>query len=156
VVRGRLWLLDGVIVGGAVVAFVAAFLPWWGGSEDLIGPIPPVHGWSEGATAWVGTVLLFGAGVMVTLRRTGVFRPSGSVRWAALVVAVSAVGFVLVLLRWLSMSRSAGMGVDVGPLSGVHLALIAGAAELAAAAVKLGMFFERRPDGVFPRRRALG
>jgi hypothetical protein len=140
-------LLDGVIVGGAVVVFVAAFLPWWGGSEDLVGPIPSVHGWSEGATAWVGTLLLFGAGVMVALRRTGVFRPSDSGRWAALVLALSAVGFVLLLLRWLSMGRSAGMGVDVGPMSGVHLALIAGAVELAAAAVKFGMFFERRPTG---------
>ena len=155
-VKGKLWLLDGVIVGGAVVAVVAAFLPWWGGSEDLIGPIPSVHGWAEGATAWVGALLLFGAGAMVALRRIGVFRRADSGRWAALVVALSAVGFVLVLLRWMTMSRSASMGVDVGPLSGVHLALIAGAAELTAAVVKLGMFSERRPRGIFPRRRALG
>ena len=122
----------------------------------LIGPIPSVRGWSEGATAWVGTLLLVGAGIVVVLSRIGVFRLSVPRRGPALVAAASAVGFVLVLLRWLSLSRHSGLGVDVGPMSGVHIALIAGAVEFAAAAVKLGLVAELLPGRMFQGRRALG
>jgi hypothetical protein len=50
----RLSTLDRAIAGGAGVAFLAGFLPWWGAS---VGPFSvSVSGWSAGFTAWAGTL----------------------------------------------------------------------------------------------------
>ncbi len=131
------WLLDAAIVGGAVTAFIAAFLPWWGGAEDLVGPVS-VRGWSAGSTAWAGTVLLVAAGgLLLLLRRMGLFSPSAMGRASLLILIVSASGLLLLLLRWLSMTRQ-GPGLYVGPESGIHVALIAGVVQVAAAAAEFG------------------
>jgi hypothetical protein len=72
----RLNTRDRVIVGGAGVAFIAGFLPWWeaaglGGWSR--------SGWSAGFTAWAGTLLLTTAGVLLVLRRTGASWPTTAV-----------------------------------------------------------------------------
>lgn len=46
----RLSTLDRAIVGGAGVAFIASFLPWYGVSVDPFGV--SVSGWSAGFSAW--------------------------------------------------------------------------------------------------------
>ena len=56
----RFSTLDWVIVAGAVIAFIAAFLPWYGAT---VGPFSAsVSGWSAGFSAWAGALLLTASG----------------------------------------------------------------------------------------------
>jgi hypothetical protein len=64
-----------------------------------------------------------------------------------LVAAVSALGLLLVFVRWLSLRRHSGNGLDYGAKYGIYLALIAGIVEVAAAAVALRTSGEAN-DGV--------
>jgi hypothetical protein len=128
----RLSTRDRVVIGGAGVAFVAGFLPWWGGAIDLIGEVSS-SGWSAGFTAWAGTLLLATAGVLVVLRRAGVSLPMPVVSPSMLIVAVSAIGLLLVVIRWLNLPRHHGIGFVVGAKYGIYVALIAGVVEVAAA-----------------------
>jgi hypothetical protein len=135
---GRLNTTDRVIVGGAVVVFVSAFLPWWGYSGPLAIYSASVMGWSAGFTAWAGIVLLVAAGAYVVLLRSEVKLPNANVGRAVLVAGAAVIGFVLVLLRWLTMPRvSAGLAGSIGPRYGLWLAVLAGLVETAAAVVAL-------------------
>jgi hypothetical protein len=96
----RLSSQDRAIVGGAGVAFIAGFLPWWGASVGLFSV--SVSGWSAGFTAWAGTLLLTAAGVLLALRRSGTSLPSVGVGPSVLVAGVAAVGLLLVIIRWVS------------------------------------------------------
>jgi hypothetical protein len=130
----RLSTRDRVIVGGAGVAFIAGFLPWWeaaglGGWSR--------SGWSAGFTAWAGTLLLATAGVLLVLRRAGVSWPTTVVGPSNLVAGVSAMGLLLVFIRWLSLPRFRGIGFVEGARYGIYVALIAGAAEVAAAGAEV-------------------
>ncbi|MFL5959278.1 MAG: hypothetical protein ACJ75G_03285 [Gaiellaceae bacterium] len=136
----RLSTLDRTIAGGAGVAFIAGFLPWWGASA---GPYSvSVSGWSAGFTAWAGTLLLTAAGVLLVLRRSGVTLPS-RLGPSVLVAAVAALGLLLVIIRWVSLPRY--RGVDVGARYGIYLALIAGIAEATAAVMQMRASGEALP-----------
>lgn len=128
----RLSTLDRAIAGAAGVAFIAAFLPWYGASAGLFSV--SVDGWSAGFSAWAGSLLLTAAGALLVLRRSGLSMPSG-VGPALLVAAVAAVGLLLVVIRWISFPRY--RGVDVGARYGIYLALIAGIVEVTAAVKEL-------------------
>lgn len=121
---------DRMIVGGAGVAFIAGFLPWWE-AAGLGGWIR--SGWSAGFTAWAGTLLLTTAGVLLLLRRAGVSWGMTGVGSANLVAAVSAMGLLLVFIRWLSLPHVRGIGFAEGTGYGIHVALLAGVVEVAAA-----------------------
>jgi hypothetical protein len=132
----RFTTLDRVIVGGAAVAFIAAFLPWYGVS---VGPFSAsVSGWSAGFSAWAGALLLTAAGVLLVLRRSGASLPS-VVGPALLVAAVAALGLLLVIIRWVSFPRyhAVGTSYGVGARYGIYLALIAGIVETAASVMAL-------------------
>jgi hypothetical protein len=126
--------LDRVIAVGALVAFISAFLPWYGAS---VGPYSAtVSGWSAGFSAWAGALLLTAAGVLVVLRRSRTDMTAGSVDPSLLVAIVAAIGLLLVIVRWLSFPQyhaGGGLSYDVGARYGIFLALIAGIAEVAAA-----------------------
>jgi len=85
----RLSTRDRVIVGGAGVAFIAGFLPWWAGLG--LGGWSR-SGWSAGFTAWAGTLLLTTAGVLVLLRRAFASWPMTVVGPSNLIAGVSALG----------------------------------------------------------------
>ena len=125
----RLSTLDRAMVAAAGVAFVAAFLPWWGVNILLFSA--SVDGWSAGFTAWAGTLLLTGAGVLLLVRRSGASWSFGGLSPSVLVAGVAAVGLLLVIIRWATLPRY--RGVDVGARYGIYLALIAGIVEVAAA-----------------------
>ena len=126
--------LDRVIVGGALVAFISAFLPWYGAS---VGPFSAtVSGWSAGFSAWAGALLLTAAGVLVVLQRSRTDAATGGVDPSLLVTIVAAVGLLLVIVRWLSFPQyhlDGGLHYDVGARYGIFLAVIAGIAEVTAA-----------------------
>ncbi len=86
----RLSTLDRAIVGGAAVAFIAAFLPWYG--VDIGGFGYSVSGWSAGFSAWAGSLLITAAGVLLLLRRSGVKFGLPNVGPSVLVAGVAALG----------------------------------------------------------------
>jgi hypothetical protein len=134
----RLSTLDRVIAGGAGVAFVSGFMPWWGYTGPLDVYSASVSGWSAGFTAWAGTLLLTLAGVYLVLRRSGVSLPELPVGPAVAVAGVGALGLLLVVIRWVTLPRvHAGLAGSIGAKYGIWLALIAGVAEVAAAVVEL-------------------
>jgi hypothetical protein len=131
--------LDRAIVGGAAVAFIALFLPWWG-----VGAISfSVDGWSAGFTAWAGGLLLTAAGVLLLLRRSGATLSFGGAGPAVVVAAVSALGLLLVIIRWASLPRYQGFGV--GAKYGLYIALIAGLVEVTAAVMAMRASGEQMP-----------
>lgn len=139
--------LDRVIAGGAAVAFIALFLPWYGVS---VGPFSAsVSGWSAGFSAWAGGLLLTIAGVLVVLRRSGATLPSLRVGPSTLVAGVAALGLLLVIIRWVSFPRYHAVGISygVGARYGIYLALIAGIAETAAAVMEMRASGEALPWG---------
>jgi hypothetical protein len=138
----RLSTQDRVIVIGAAVAFIAAFLPWYGVSFGGLGVT--VSGWSAGFSAWAGALLLTAAGVLLVLRRAGTSMPSVAGAGPAVAVAtVAALGLLLVIIRWISFPRYRGL--DVGARYGIYIALIAGLAEVTAAVMELRASGEPMP-----------
>lgn len=141
----RFTTLDRVIAGGALVAFIAAFLPWYGVS---VGPFSvTVDGWSAGFSAWAGALLLTAAGVLVVLHRSGAKLSGGQVDPSLLVAIVAAVGLLLVVIRWVSFPRyqASGLSYDVGARYGIYLALIAGIAEVTSAVMAMRASREQAP-----------
>ena len=143
----RFGALDRVMIVGAVVAFIAAFLPWYGAT---LGPYSAsVSGWSAGFSAWAGALLLTAAGALVVLRRSGATMSSvGPVGPAAFVVLIAGLGLLLVIIRWLSFptyQAAGGLSADVGARYGIYLALIAGIAEVAAAVLEMRSSGEPAP-----------
>lgn len=134
----RFSTLDWVIVAGAVIAFIAAFLPWYGAT---VGPFDAsVSGWSAGFSAWAGALLLTAAGALVALRRSGASMSSvGPVGPSAFVVLIAGLGLLLVIIRWLSFPtyHAANFSANVGARYGIYLALIAGIAEVTAAVMSM-------------------
>jgi hypothetical protein len=134
----RLSTLDRVIAGGAAVAFISGFMPWWGYTGPLDVYSASVSGWSAGFTAWAGTLLLTLAGVYLVLRRSGISMPELPVGPSVAVAGVGALGLLLVVIRWLTLPRvHGGLAGSIGAKYGIFLALIAGIAELAAAVVEM-------------------
>jgi hypothetical protein len=113
------------------VAFIAAFLPWYGAT---VGPFDAsVSGWSAGFAAWAGALLLTGAGVLVALRRSGASMSAvGPIGPSAFIVLVAGLGLLLVIIRWLSFPtyHAAGFSGDVGARYGIYVALVAGIVEV--------------------------
>lgn len=130
--------LDRVIAGGAAVAFVALFLPWYGVSVGPFGA--SVSGWSAGFPAWAGGLLLTIAGVLLALRRSGATLPSvGGTGPSVLVAGIAALGLLLVIIRWATFPRyhAVGISYSVGARYGIYIALIAGIAEVVAAVMQM-------------------
>ena len=133
----QLSTLDRVIAGGAAVAFIASFLPWYGVS---VGPFSAsVSGWSSGFTAWAGALLLTIAGALLVLRRSGATLPSLQVGPSVLVAGIAGLGLLLVIIRWASLPRYhiSDLSYDAGARYGLYIALIAGIAEVAAAVMAM-------------------
>ena len=141
----QLSTLDRVIAGGAAVAFIAAFLPWYGVS---VGPFSAsVSGWSAGFTAWAGAILLTLAGVLLVVRRSGGTLPSLQVSPSVLVAGIAALGLLLVIIRWATLPRYhfSALSYNAGARYGLYLALIAGIAEVAAAVMQMRASGEAMP-----------
>lgn len=141
----RLNTLDRVIAVGAVIAFIALFLPWYGAS---VGPFSvSVSGWSAGFSAWAGGLLLTAAGVLAVLRRSGANLGGGRVGPSVLVLGVAALGLLLVIIRWLSFptEHASGLNYSVGARYGIFIALIVGIAEVVAAVMDMRASGEQMP-----------
>jgi len=137
----RLSTLDRVIAGGALVAFIALFLPWYG---VTVGPFSAsVSGWSAGFTGWAGGLLLTATGVLLVLRRSGVNFRLPNVGPSVLVAGVAALGLLLVIIRCVSLPRY--HGIDAGARYGLYIGLIAGIVMTVAAVLDLRASGEALP-----------
>ncbi len=141
----RLNTLDRAIVGGAAVAFIAAFLPWWGYKGILTPYHIYVNGWSSGFSAWAGSLLLALAGVIVVLLRTSDTAPKLPVGPYVLVAGTASLGLLLVLIRWITLPRHHFGSIGIGARYGIWIALLAGVVEVVAAVVELLASGEQLP-----------
>ena len=138
--------LDRTIVASGAVALLSTFLPWWGYSGPLHLYGTSIIGWNAGFTAWFGALLMAGAAAFVVLRRSDVSMPKLPTGPAVVVLGATALGLLLVLVRWISLPRlHAGLAGSVGPRFGIWLAIAAGIVEVIAAVAEFRSSGEALP-----------
>ncbi len=119
--------LDRVVVVTSVIALVSMFLPWYGGS--VLGFSASVNGFGSGY-GWFGSLLIVLAGGYLAMVRSGSPMPTMAMGPGVLVLGLSAIGTLLVIIRWVTLPSGgggvAGAGFSYGPRIGIYLALIAG------------------------------
>ena len=116
--------LDRVVVITAAIALIALFLPWYGVTA---GPFSAsVSGFST-SYGWLGALLIIAAGVYLLLLRSGTAMPKTSMGPGVLVLGASAIGTLLVIIRWLTLPKGGvTASYSYGPRIGIYFALIAG------------------------------
>jgi hypothetical protein len=116
---------DLVVMGAGVLILIDSFLPWYGASFG--GFSATVSGWNAGFGAWFSILLVIAvAGVTAARVFAGRSLPSvggGAVSWTFLTAAVSAVAFIIMLLRWVTFP-SGSHGVSAGGKFGIYIGLI--------------------------------
>lgn len=135
----RLSTIDRVVVVAAAIALISLFLPWYGASTSGLagGFSASVTGFST-SYGWLGGLLIVGAGIYLVLQRSQVEVPRLGAGPAVVVLGASAIGTVIVILRWLSLPRGHGGVAGVasysyGPRVGIWLTSIVGIVQLVCA-----------------------
>ncbi|MGC2173894.1 MAG: hypothetical protein WA614_00370 [Acidimicrobiales bacterium] len=121
----KLSTTDRVISITSLIALIALFLPWEGASGP--GYSYSISGFST-SYGLLGALLVIAAGVYVVMLRSGSNMPKFSYGPGVITLGLSAIGTVLVIIRWVSLPRgsyAAGF-FSYGPRIGIFLALIAG------------------------------
>lgn len=106
--------------GGGIVAFIASILPWYSFDFgfDLPGVDTSVSAWGAGFAAWFGCLLALAAGVLVALKAMGVFEAkAGGMETEQLAMILAGLGFILIVLRWLTQTSGASFGLFLGLLA---------------------------------------
>jgi hypothetical protein len=116
---------DKVIAITGLIALIALFLPWEGVSS---GPFSAsVSGFST-SYGWLGALLIVAAGAYIFFSRAGSNMPKFSYGPGVIVLGLSALGTLIVIIRWLTLPRASfdGGAYSYGPRVGIFLVLIAG------------------------------
>jgi hypothetical protein len=122
----KLTTTDKVISVTALIAFIGLFLPWYGFSSPLYSV--SVSGFSTGY-GWLGALLIVAAGVYLVMLRSGSNMPKTSYGPGVLVLGASALGALIVIIRWLTVPKGSSSGLSsfsYGPRVGMYIVLIAG------------------------------
>jgi hypothetical protein len=118
------------LIGGAVTV-VALFLPWYG----FLGF--NINAFDSGFLAWGGSLIAIAGAVVLLLKALGTTEVSlGDFKAEQVAVALGGLGFVLVLLRWITESNLTRFGLFLGILGS---AAVAAGAFLAMREAGLGM-----------------
>jgi hypothetical protein len=129
---------DRVVIGASAVALIALFLPWYGFSSGIFSA--SVSGWST-SYGLLGGLLIVAAGALLLAHRSGVDTSRLGLTPAFLVLGTSALGTLIVVIRWLTLPSghyaAGGAGFSYGPSVGIILTIVVG---LAQAATALMMF----------------
>lgn len=97
------------LVGGAALV-VNLFLPWYG-----ITGFVNINAFDAGFLAWGGSVIAIAGAVVLLLKAMGTRDvKAGQFQPEQLAVVLAAVGFVLILLRWITESNFVKFGVFLG------------------------------------------
>lgn len=122
----KLSKLDWGVAGAGGIAFIALFLPWYGYSDSFDNFSVSVDGWST-SYGWFGALLIIAAGVYIVLQRSQVNLPKTPIGPAVVILGASALGTLIVALRWLTVPRASfGLAGSYGPRVGIIIALLAG------------------------------
>jgi hypothetical protein len=117
---------DLVVMGAGALMFIDSFLPWYGVSIHGFGSAT-VSGWNAGFGAWFSILLVIAVAVVAAVRvfggRSMPAVGNGSVSWNLITAGVSALAFIIMLIRWLTFP-SGGHGVDAGGRFGIYIGLI--------------------------------
>ncbi|HAY68766.1 hypothetical protein K0U73_11020 [bacterium] len=103
--------------GGGIVAFIASILPWYSFDFgfDLPGVDTSVNAWSAGFAAWFGCLLALAAGVLIALKAMGMFEAKVlGMETEQVAMVLAGLGFVLVVLRWLTETSNTAIGLYLG------------------------------------------
>ncbi len=123
--------LDWTVVATGLVSLVALFLPWWGVS--VFGYSATVSGWNT-SYGWFGGLLVVVAAIWYVLAKGGVGLPPLPTSTAVVTGGVSLAGFIIVIVRWITLPRGAAMGraFEYGSRVGIWIAAIAAAVQVVA------------------------
>jgi hypothetical protein len=126
--------LDWGVLAAGGIAFIALFLPWYGASVG--GFSATVSGWSAGY-GLLGALLLIAAAVFFLLLRAEVNLPKLPVTPLIIILAASALGLLLVVIRWISLPRGGGgvggLHYSYGGRVGIWIEVVAGVVEVVSA-----------------------
>jgi hypothetical protein len=135
--------LDWVVVGSGLVAYISSYLPWYRASVSVLGidRSAAVNAWNAGFGAWFSVLLLVVVAGLVLVSTLG-----GRLRMPTsrplITLAVSALAFITIVLRWVTYPDASGgfaghlgelgdfdlgsaFTVSSGAGSGLYLGLIA-------------------------------
>jgi hypothetical protein len=118
---------DRVIAVAGLIGLIALFLPWYGFSSTY--GSASVSGFGSGY-GWLGGLLVVAGAAYLVLLRSGTDLPKTSIGPAVTVLGASAIGTVIVALRWLTLPRgsfggASGYSFNYGARIGIYIALIA-------------------------------
>lgn len=103
--------------GGALLALLALFFPWYGTGfgGDLSAFNVSINGWQSGIAAWLGSLLGIAAGVLVVLKVLDVFEAKvGGLAVEQFAMLLGGAGLLLVLLRFLTQTSGSKIGLYLG------------------------------------------
>ena len=103
--------------GGALLALLALFFPWYGTGfgGDLSGFNVSINGWSSGLAAWLGCLLGVAAGALIVLKVMDIFEANvGGLETEQFAMILGGLGLVLVLLRFLTQTSGSKIGLYLG------------------------------------------
>jgi hypothetical protein len=116
---------DLVIMGSGVLMIIVSFLPWYGAS--FAGFSSTVSGWNAGFGAWFSILLVIAVAAVTAARvfggRSMPAVGNGAVGWGFITAAVSALAFIIMLLRWVTFP-SGSHGVSAGGRFGIYIGLV--------------------------------
>ena len=117
---------DRIVVGMGVLTLICLFLPWYGFS----GPFSSsVSGFSTGY-GWLGAILIIVAAGYLAALRMGSNVPKISYGPGVTVLGLSALGTIIVILRWITIPKGGFAGYSYGPEFGMYLTILAGVVQV--------------------------
>jgi hypothetical protein len=118
---------DRIVVGMGVLTLICLFLPWYGVSS---GPFSAsVSGFSTGY-GWIGAILIIVAAGYLAALRMGSNVPKISYGPGVTVLGLSALGTIIVILRWITIPKGGFAGYSYGPEFGMYLTILAGVVQV--------------------------
>ncbi|HJT02393.1 MAG TPA: hypothetical protein VJ757_02010 [Pseudonocardiaceae bacterium] len=120
----RITTLDWVVVAAGVLAYASAFLPWYTLTASVpilgISQSTNVNAWNAGFGAWFSVLLLVVAAGVVLASTVGgrLRRPTSR---SLITLALSALAFITIVLRWATFPDASGGLSRIGELGDVQL-----------------------------------
>mgnify|MGYP001194400279 CR=1 FL=1 len=128
---------DWLLAGGGLLFLIGGFLDWISVDLGILGSASGNNAFDYFFTGIVPWILIIGSAVVAVLLATGTIR-AGTTPWPMILLAATALGTLLVLLRFIfpGMGEDVPDEVDIGRAIGLWLCTIAGIVATVGAAMK--------------------
>jgi len=104
-----------VALAGGVALVINLFLPWYGVRSFTMNAFDSVPGFSPGFLAWGGSLIAIAGAVVLLLKAFGTQEVNaGNFRTEQLATLLGGIGFVLIVLRWLTETDATKYGLFLG------------------------------------------